>query len=112
MVHLACGGEGLFQGRLRWIDDDDVGAAVERAPFGSGVVSDRAGVCETGEEHAAGIEATDFESRAEGNQRALFSALGEVADDAAVPALETLLNRGGWFARRSFQRPPRGFGCA
>lgn len=50
------------------------------------------------------IEATDFESRAEGNQRALFSALGEVADDGAVPALETLLNRGGWFARRSFQR--------
>jgi HEAT repeats len=50
------------------------------------------------------IEAPDFESRSEGNQRALFSALGDVADDEAVPALETMLHKGGWFARRSFER--------
>jgi hypothetical protein len=50
------------------------------------------------------IAAPDFESRDESNQRALFSALGEIADDDAVPALEALLNKGGWFARRTLQR--------
>lgn len=50
------------------------------------------------------IEAPDFESRSEHNQRALFSALGEVADDSAVPALTALLHKGGWFARRTTQR--------
>jgi hypothetical protein len=50
------------------------------------------------------IAAPDFESRDESNQRALFGTLGEIADDDAVPALEALLNRGGWFARRSLQR--------
>jgi len=50
------------------------------------------------------IEAPEFESRSEDNQRALFGALGEVAGDEAVPALEVLLNRGGWFARRTLQR--------
>jgi hypothetical protein len=50
------------------------------------------------------LAAPDFESRAEDNQRALFSALGEIADDGAVPALEDLLHRGGWFARRSLSR--------
>jgi len=50
------------------------------------------------------IAAPDFDSRGEDNQRALFNALGEVADDAAVPALEALLNKGGWFARRTLQR--------
>jgi HEAT repeats len=50
------------------------------------------------------IEAPEFESRSEDNQRALFGALGEVAGDEAVPALEALLNRGGWFARRTLQR--------
>ncbi len=50
------------------------------------------------------IEAPDFESRSEDNQRALFSALAEIADDGAVPALEALLHRGGWFARRTLMR--------
>lgn len=50
------------------------------------------------------IAAPDFESRSEENQRALFGALAEHADDAAVPALELLLHKGGWFARRSFER--------
>lgn len=50
------------------------------------------------------VEAPEFESRSEGNQRALFGALGEVAGDAAVPALELLLHKGGWFARRTLQR--------
>src|SRR5262249_14016353 len=52
----------------------------------------------------AQIEAPDFESRSEDNQRALFNALGEVADDSVVPALELLLHKGGWFARRTLQR--------
>jgi hypothetical protein len=50
------------------------------------------------------IEAPDFESRSEDNQRTLFNALAEVADDSAVPALEALLHKGGWFARRTLQR--------
>jgi HEAT repeat protein len=50
------------------------------------------------------IEAPDFESRSEDNQRALFSALGDVADDHVVPALVALLHKGGWFARRTLQR--------
>ena len=50
------------------------------------------------------IEAPEFESRSEDNQRALFGALGEVAGDEAVPALEMLLHKGGWFARRTLQR--------
>lgn len=50
------------------------------------------------------IEAPDFESRSEDNQRSLFSALAEVADDAVVPAIEALLHKGGWFARRTLQR--------
>jgi hypothetical protein len=50
------------------------------------------------------IESPDFESRDEDNQRTLFGALGDIAGNPAVPALEALLHRGGWFARRSFQR--------
>jgi hypothetical protein len=50
------------------------------------------------------IESPDFESRDEDNQRTLFGALGDIAGDPAVPALEALLHRGGWFARRTFQR--------
>ncbi|MGH7730699.1 MAG: HEAT repeat domain-containing protein [Candidatus Eiseniibacteriota bacterium] len=50
------------------------------------------------------VEAPDFESRSEDNQRALFSALGDVADDDAVPALTQLLHKGGWFARRTTLR--------
>ncbi len=50
------------------------------------------------------IESSDFESRDEDNQRILFGALGDIADDLSVPALEALLHKGGWFARRTFQR--------
>ncbi len=52
----------------------------------------------------ASVAAPDFESRDVNIQRALFGALAEMADDGAVPVLETLLNKGGWFARRTFQR--------
>jgi hypothetical protein len=50
------------------------------------------------------IESPDFEAREENNQRILFGALGEIADDREVPALEALLHKGSWFARRGFQR--------
>jgi HEAT repeat protein len=50
------------------------------------------------------IESPTFESRDEDNQRTLFSALGDIADDFTVPALERLLHQGGWFTRRTFQR--------
>ena len=50
------------------------------------------------------IAAPDFESRSEDNQRTLFNALAEVADDAAIPALKLLLHKGGWFARRTLER--------
>lgn len=50
------------------------------------------------------IEAPHFESRPEAIRRSLFGALAEVADDTTVPALEALLHRGGWFARRTLER--------
>jgi HEAT repeat protein len=50
------------------------------------------------------ITAPDFETRSGDNQRALLNALAEVADDRVVPALEAMLLKGGWFARRTFER--------
>ena len=50
------------------------------------------------------ISEPGFESRSENNQRVLFGALAEVADDAAVPPLEALVHKGGWFARRTPMR--------
>ena len=50
------------------------------------------------------ISAPDFDSRSEDNQRTLFNALAEVADDGAIPALKLLLHKGGWFARRTLER--------
>jgi hypothetical protein len=50
------------------------------------------------------IEAPDFESRNEDNQRALFNALSEMADDSVVPRLHALIHKGGWFARRTLER--------
>ncbi len=50
------------------------------------------------------VMAPAFETRSENSRRALFGALGEVAGDEAVPALEAQLMKGGWFARRSFER--------
>jgi HEAT repeat protein len=52
----------------------------------------------------AQIQRPDFESRSEDNKRALYNALGEMGDDSVVPALELLLNEGGWFARRTVER--------
>ncbi len=50
------------------------------------------------------IEAPDFESRGQDTQRAFFDALVEVADDSSVGALQGLLHKGGWFARRTYAR--------
>lgn len=50
------------------------------------------------------VVAPTFETRSENSRRVLFGALGEVAGDEAVPALEAQLLKGGWFARRSFER--------
>lgn len=50
------------------------------------------------------IAAPDFESLSEERKLALLQTLADVADDHAVPALELLLHRGGWFARRSPER--------
>ncbi len=50
------------------------------------------------------IESPRFESRSEDSQRTLFNALADVADDEAIAALEALLNKGGWFSRRTFTR--------
>lgn len=50
------------------------------------------------------VNEPEFENRTEDEQRALLGTLGDVATDDAVPALEILLNKGGWFARKSFQR--------
>jgi HEAT repeats len=52
----------------------------------------------------AQIQAPDFDSRSDENQRALFGALGEVAGNEAISVLSDLLLRGGWFARRTLER--------
>jgi HEAT repeat protein len=46
----------------------------------------------------------EFDARPEEHRLALLSALADVASDHALPALEELLLRGGWFARRSAER--------
>lgn len=50
------------------------------------------------------IQAPDFETRSPEHQRMIFNVVAEMTDDEAVPALSELLNKGGWFARRSPQR--------
>jgi hypothetical protein len=50
------------------------------------------------------VRSPEFESRPEEHRIALLSALADVASDQALPALEELLLRGGWFARRSAER--------
>jgi HEAT repeat protein len=50
------------------------------------------------------ILAADFESLPGDRRIALLDTLGDVADDQAVPALEQLLQRGGWFARQTPER--------
>jgi HEAT repeat protein len=50
------------------------------------------------------LKSPTLDTRSESNRRALFSALGEVAGDEAVPMLEAHLLKGGWFARRNLER--------
>ena len=50
------------------------------------------------------VRSPEFESRPEEHRVALLSSLADVASDQALPALEELLLRGGWFARRSVER--------
>jgi len=50
------------------------------------------------------VRAPGFEERPEEHRIALLSALADVAGDQALPALEEILLRGGWFARRSAER--------
>lgn len=50
------------------------------------------------------VTADAFESRPDEVKVALVAALGEAAGESAVPVLEELLNRGGWFARRAAER--------
>jgi HEAT repeat protein len=52
----------------------------------------------------ARVRNPEFETRPEEHRIALLSALADVASDQAMPALEELLLRGGWFARRSAER--------
>ena len=50
------------------------------------------------------VRAPGFEERPEEHRIALLSALADVAGEQALPALEEILLRGGWFARRSAER--------
>src|SRR5260221_3673789 len=52
----------------------------------------------------ARIGAPEFEGRSEEQKIALISALADVGDEEVVPALEEMLVKGGWFARRSPER--------
>jgi HEAT repeat protein len=52
----------------------------------------------------ARVRSPEFEARPEEHRVALLSALADVASDQALPALEELLLRGGWFAKRSAER--------
>lgn len=50
------------------------------------------------------VSATDFESRPDEVKVALVGALGEAAAAVVVPVLDQLLQKGGWFARRTAER--------
>jgi len=50
------------------------------------------------------VRSPEFDTRPEEHRVALLSALADVASDQALPALEELLLRGGWFGRRSAER--------
>src|SRR5262249_17214972 len=52
----------------------------------------------------ARVRSAEFEARPEEHRIALLSSLADVASDQALPALEELLLRGGWFARRTPER--------
>ena len=50
------------------------------------------------------VTALDFEQRHDDVKSALITALGDTADDSAIAALEPLVQKGGWFARRTAER--------
>ena len=50
------------------------------------------------------IQRPDFEYHREEVKRTIYGALAEVANDDAVAPLEAVLHRGGWFAKRTFER--------
>jgi HEAT repeat protein len=50
------------------------------------------------------VTALDFDTRPDEVKFALIGALGEAAGDDVVPALEQMLQKGGWFARRTAER--------
>ncbi len=52
----------------------------------------------------ARVQAPEFETRPEEQKLALLSTLADVAHEQAIPALDEVLNRGGWFARRTSER--------
>ncbi|MEQ1832199.1 MAG: HEAT repeat domain-containing protein [Candidatus Eisenbacteria bacterium] len=52
----------------------------------------------------AHLQAAEFESRPEEQKIALLTAYADVAEERAIPALDEVLNRGGWFARRAPER--------
>jgi len=55
------------------------------------------------------VQAPDFETRDPEYQRMLFNVLAEMADDSAVPALASLVVKGGWFGRPTLQRQAAAF---
>lgn len=50
------------------------------------------------------VTALDFEQRHDDVKSALIAALGDTADDSAIEALGSLVQKGGWFARRTAER--------
>lgn len=50
------------------------------------------------------VTALDFAQRHDDVKSALITALGDTADDSAIGALEPLVQKGGWFARRTAER--------
>lgn len=52
----------------------------------------------------AQIAALDFESRPPESRVALLAALGDTASDRAIPTLQAMVLKGGWFARRTPER--------
>lgn len=52
----------------------------------------------------ARVRAADFETRPEEQKIAFITTLADVGEDRAIPALDEVLNQGGWFARRSPER--------
>jgi len=52
----------------------------------------------------AQIGALDFETRPPESRVALLAALADTASDRAIPTLQAMVLKGGWFARRTPER--------